>query len=173
MDALLSDIHLPNIQNNLKVQFRELSRNFAVTYRVYLKLLSSQHNLNYILEPSLDETMVLKVESDNVTSFFGKLLKRNEFTIPEEFIIQNTRSPRNIAQKSVQRIIEDPHGRVLTRFNSCRKKGSSPKFSENVKLPRSSYSMPSKSSNYDYLKGNKVEDSQKIYYKAKITKLDR
>ena len=29
--------------------------------------------------------------------------------------------------------------------------------------------MPSKSFNYDYLKGNKVEDSQKIYYKAQIT----
>ena len=29
--------------------------------------------------------------------------------------------------------------------------------------------MLSKSSNYDYLKGNKVEDSQKIYCKAPIT----
>ena len=29
--------------------------------------------------------------------------------------------------------------------------------------------MPCKSSNYDYLKNNEVEDSQKIYYKAPIT----
>ena len=28
--------------------------------------------------------------------------------------------------------------------------------------------MPSKSSNFEYLKGNKVEDSQKIYYEAPI-----
>ena len=32
--------------------------------------------------------MILKAESDNVTSFAGKLLKWNEITIPQEFIIQ-------------------------------------------------------------------------------------
>ena len=53
-------------------------------------------------------------------------------------------------------------------MNSSQEKGSSSKFSENVKLPRSSYSMPSKSSNYDYLKDNQVEDSQQIYYEAPI-----
>jgi len=41
IDALLLHIYLPNIQNNLKVQFRKLSGNFGITYRVYFKLLSS------------------------------------------------------------------------------------------------------------------------------------
>ena len=44
----------------------------------------------------------------------------------------------------------------------------SSRFSKNVELPQSSDSMPSKSSNYDYLKHNQVEDSQNIYYKAPI-----
>ena len=50
------DIHLPNIQNDLKVQFRELSRNLAITYRVHFILLSSQLNLKSLLKPTLDET---------------------------------------------------------------------------------------------------------------------
>ena len=83
-------------------------------------------------------------------------------------IIPNTRPRRNIAQKNVQQIIEVPDGRVLIRLNWSQENSSSSKFSENVKLPRSSYSMPSKSSNYDYLKDNKVGDSQQIYYEAPI-----
>jgi len=57
---------------------------------------------------------------------------------------------------------------MLIWFNSSREKGSPLKFFENVKLPRFSYSMPSKSSTYDYIKDNLVEYSQKIYYKAPI-----
>jgi len=41
IDTLLLDIRRPNIQNNLKVQFHELSRKFYFTYRVYFKLSSS------------------------------------------------------------------------------------------------------------------------------------
>ena len=75
-----------------------------------------------------------------------------------------------LAQNNVQQIIEVIDGRVLTRFNSRREKCSSLWFSKNVKLPWSSYSVPCKSSNYDYLKNNEAEDSQKIYYKAPTTK---
>ena len=75
IDALLVDIHLPNIQNNLMAQCRHLSRNLAFTYRMRFKLLSSQLNPKCILKPSLDETMLLKAESDNVTAFATKLLK--------------------------------------------------------------------------------------------------
>jgi len=39
-----------------------------------------------------------------------------------------------------------------------------------MELPQTSYSMPSRSSNYDYLKDNQVEDTQKIYYEAPIAK---
>ena len=81
MDTLVLDIHLPNIQNDLKVQFRELSRNFAITYRVYFKLLS-QLNPKCLLKHTLDETILLKAESDNITTFTPKLLKWNEITIP-------------------------------------------------------------------------------------------
>ena len=102
IDTLLSDIHLSHIQNNLKVQFHELSRIFAIMYRVYFKLLSSQLNPKCLLKPTLDETILLKAESDNITSFTPTLLKWNEITIPQEFIVQNTRSPRNIAQKNIQ-----------------------------------------------------------------------
>ena len=102
MDTLVLDIRLPNIQNDLKVQFRKLSRNFAIIYRVYFKLLSSQLNPKCLLKPTLDETILLKAESDNITTFTPKLLKWNEITIPQEFIIQNTRPQINIAQKSIQ-----------------------------------------------------------------------
>jgi len=88
IDALLLDIHLPNIQNNLKVQFREFSRNFAIMYNVYFKLLSSQHNPKCILKPCLDETMLLKAELDNLTTFTPQLLKWNEITISQEFIFE-------------------------------------------------------------------------------------
>jgi len=117
IDTLLLDIYLPNIQNNLKVQCRELSRNFAITYRVCFKLLLSQLNPKCILKPSLDETMLVKAESDNIVAFTTKLLKENKITISYEFIIQNTRPRRNIAQKNVQQIIEEPNGRVFIRFN--------------------------------------------------------
>ena len=62
LDTVVLDIHLANIQNDLKVQFRELSRNFAITYRIYFKLLSSQLNPKCILKPTLDETILLKAE---------------------------------------------------------------------------------------------------------------
>ena len=55
-------------------------------------------------------------------------------------------------------------GRILIRFNSNREKDSG--LSENIELPRTSYSMSSRSSNYDYLKDNQVEGTQKINYKA-------
>jgi len=54
------------------------------------------------LKPNLDETMLLKAVSDNVTILSTKLLKWNEITISQEFIIQSTRPPRNIAEKNVQ-----------------------------------------------------------------------
>jgi len=101
IDTLLSDIHLSHIQNNLKVQFHELSRIFSITYRVYFELLSFQLNPICILKPSLVETMLLKVESDNVITFTLKLLKWNEITISQEFSIQNTGSPRYIVEKKV------------------------------------------------------------------------
>jgi len=66
---------------------------------MYFKLLASQANPKCILKPSLDETMLLKAELDNVTTFTPKLLKLNEITIPQEFVIQNTRPPRNIGSK--------------------------------------------------------------------------
>ena len=75
MDTLVLDIHLPNIQNDLKVQFHELSRNVNITYRVYFRLISSQLNPKCLLKPTLDETILLKPESDNIATFTPKLLK--------------------------------------------------------------------------------------------------
>ena len=121
-----------------------------------------------MLKCSFDETTLCKAESDNVATFTLKLLKWNEITIPQEFIIQNSRPPRNIAEKNAQQITEEPNGRGLIGFNSSREKDSSPRFLENVKVPLSSYSTPFKFSNYDYLKANQVEHSEKIYYKARI-----
>ena len=88
--------------------------------------------------------------------------------IPKEFTIQNTRPPRNIAEKNVQQPTEAADRRVLIGFNSSWDKGSSRKFLENVKFLRFSYAMPFKSSNYHYLKDNQVKDSQIIYYTATI-----
>ena len=112
--------------------------------------------------------MFLKVESDNVATFTVKLLNWNEITILQEFIVQNTGPPRNITEKIVQQIIEEPNGRGLIAFNSSEEKGSSPRFFLNVKLPLSSYSKHFKFSNYGSVKDNLVEDSQNINYKALI-----
>ena len=70
----------------------------------------------------------MKVESDNVATFTVKLLNWNEITILQEFIVQNTVPPRNIAEKNAQQIIEEPNGRGLIGFNSSKEKGSSPRF---------------------------------------------
>ena len=56
-------------------------------------------NHKSIFNAGLDETMLLKAESDNVTTFTPKLLKLNKVTIPQEFIIRDTRPPRNIGSK--------------------------------------------------------------------------
>ena len=50
------------------------------------------------------------------------LLKWNEITVSQEFVIQNTRARRNIAEKNVQPTIEGPDGRVLTRLNQAKNK---------------------------------------------------
>ena len=42
---------------------------------MYFKLLSSQLNPKCVFKPTLEETTLLKVESDNVTTFTQKLLK--------------------------------------------------------------------------------------------------
>jgi len=65
-------------------------------------------------------------------------------------------------------IIEEPNGKILIRFNSSNEQSLSSKSLENLELPRTSYSMPSRSTSYDYSKDNQVEDTQKIYYKAPI-----
>ena len=95
---------------------------------MYFKSSSYQPNLKRILKRSLEETMLLKAESDNVATFTLKLLNWNEITILQEFIVQNTVLPRNIAEKNAQQIIEEPNGRGLIGFNSRQEKGSSPRF---------------------------------------------
>ena len=95
---------------------------------MYFKSLSYQPNPKRILKRSLEETMLLKAESDNVATFTLKLLNWNEITILQEFIVQNTGPPRNIAEKNVQQITEEPNGRGLIGFNSSQEKGSSPRF---------------------------------------------
>ena len=57
---------------------------------------------------------------------------------------------------------------MLIRFNSSKQRSLSSKSLDNLELPRTSYSMPSRSASYDYSKDNQVEDTQKIYYKAPI-----
>ena len=70
--------------------------------------------------------------------------------------------------KIPKQIIEELDSRILTRFNSSKEQSLSSKSLENVEFPRTSYSLPSRSPNYGYLKDNQVEDTQKIYYKAPI-----
>jgi len=63
--------------------------------------------------------------------------------------------------KIPKQIIKKPDGRVLIRFSSCKEQSLSSKSLENLALPRTSYSMPSRSTSYDYSKDNQVEDTQK------------
>ena len=66
---------------------------------MYFKSSSYQPNVKRILKRSLEETTLLKAESDNVATFTLKLFNWNEITILQEFIVQNTVPPRNIAEK--------------------------------------------------------------------------
>ena len=84
---------------------------------MYFKSLPYQPNPKCILNRSLKETMLLKAESDNVATFTQTLLNWNEITVLQEFIVQNTGPPGNIAEKNVQQITEEPNGGGLIGFN--------------------------------------------------------
>ena len=84
---------------------------------MYFKSLSHQPKLKRILKRSLEETMLLKAEADNVATFSRKLLNWNEITVLQEFIVQNTGPPGHIAEKNVQQITEEPNGRGLIGYN--------------------------------------------------------
>ena len=58
--------------------------------------------------------------------------------------------------KIPQQIIEETDSRILIRFDLSKEQSSSSKSLENVEFPRTSYSLPSRSPNYDYLKDNQV-----------------
>ena len=58
--------------------------------------------------------------------------------------------------KIPQQIIEETDSRILIRFDLSKEQSSSSKSLENLALPRNLYSMPSRSSNYDYSKDNQV-----------------
>ena len=59
--------------------------------------------------------------------------------------------------KILKQIIEESDGRILIRFNLSKEQILSSKSLENLELAQTSYSMPSRSSNYDYSKDNQVE----------------
>ena len=70
LDTLVLDIHLHNITN---IQVSELSKKFAIVYRIYFKLLSSYLNPKCSLLTTLDEIVLLKVETNNIFNFTPKL----------------------------------------------------------------------------------------------------
>src|SRR5436190_15405416 len=66
-DSLILDIHLQGDE------FKELCKNFAIIYRIYFRVMTSQMNPKFILTPtSKEEIVLLQVEAENPTFFIPK-----------------------------------------------------------------------------------------------------
>jgi len=135
LKTLSLDIHMPNNK------FTDSRRNFALMYRVYFRLLSSQLNPKCLVNTPPGETTLLQVEAEQSSTFTPKLLKWNEITIPDFWTIVNPQPPRNITRREISRIDEDSEGRILLRFNSFNEASTSSTFrSPIIEPPRSSAS---------------------------------
>lgn len=84
LDTLVLDIHLKGDE------FHALCKNFAVIYRVYFRLMNSQLNTRFNLNPlKNEETILLQVNADQPATYTPKRLAWNEITIPEQHILHN------------------------------------------------------------------------------------
>ena len=95
--------------------------NFAVIYRLSFRLMTSQINpkFNRKISPK-NETILLQVDAASPSTFTPKTLKWNEITIPEFFITNNEQIPRNLEQREVNQIIEEPDGKITIKFKTSK-----------------------------------------------------
>ena len=112
-EALNLDVH---IQGN---EFLDV-RNFAVIYRIYFRLMSSNLNTRFLnpLPSNSQETGLLQIEDEKPTIFTPKLLKRDEITLPDELEIHEPQQPPQIERRDIDQIIEEQDRRVLLKFRS-------------------------------------------------------
>ena len=115
VDSLVLDIKV------LKNNFKELSKNFAIIYRIHYRLLTALTDPKCIVSPiPKGQTTLLQYEAEKSTGFTPKLIKWKDVTIPESLEIQHDNLPENIRRTEASEIIEKPDGKVLIRFGSLR-----------------------------------------------------
>jgi len=115
-EALKLDVH---IQGD---EFHDF-KNFAIMYRVYLRLMSTNLNTKFLnlLPSNSEETVLLQIEDDKAQVFTPKLFKWDEITVPEEIELEDAQPASTDKSKQLndlEQIIEEPDSRVLSRFRS-------------------------------------------------------
>jgi len=70
LNSLVLDIHRRNITI---VKFRELLKKIIIVYKIYFRLLSSYLNQKNVVHCTLDEMVILKDETNIVSTFTPKL----------------------------------------------------------------------------------------------------
>lgn len=117
-EAMKLDVH---IQGD---KFRGF-KNFAIMYRVYFRLMSTNVNTKVLstLRLNSKEKIILLIEDEKPHVFTTKLLKWDEITIPKAIELQHAQSASHDQSKQVnniEQIIEELDGRILLRFCSSR-----------------------------------------------------
>jgi len=91
-------------------------------FRVYFRLMSTNLITKFLnpVPSNTKETVLLQIEDDKLQVFTPKLLKWDEFTIPEAIELEAAQ-PASIDKSrqmnDIEQIIEEHDGRVLLRFH--------------------------------------------------------
>jgi hypothetical protein len=100
MNTLLLDLHMP------KHLFVENSINYALVYRVYFKVMTTQMNPRCLVNFSPGETTLLQVDADQSACFVPKTLKWDQISIPRALTVPNPQPPRHLVQREASEIKE-------------------------------------------------------------------
>ena len=100
-------------------EFHEF-KNFAVIFRVYFRLMSTNLNPCYLspLPLNSEEIVLLQIGDDKPIVFTPKLLKWEEIPLPDELEIPNCVPLAQIERRDIDQIVEERDGRVILRFRS-------------------------------------------------------
>uniref|UniRef100_A0A7C9CY18 Uncharacterized protein n=1 Tax=Opuntia streptacantha TaxID=393608 RepID=A0A7C9CY18_OPUST len=95
--------------------------------------MSTNLNPRYLSLLSLNsqETDLRQTENDKPTIFTPKLLKWAEISLPDELEIPNCILLAQIERRNIDKIVEEPDGRVILRFRSR-------SIHEDISIPESS-----------------------------------
>ena len=82
--------------------------------------MSSNLNTRFLnaLPSNSQETILLQIEDDKPTVFTPKALKWDEITIPDVIELQEPQQSTQIERRDIDKITEEPDGRVILKFRS-------------------------------------------------------